>query len=315
MASKTTRVSLPDTPETLRFYLEGVHHFIQWCEAEIEHSTSLTFPSPGRLFIAIQQILESYSDLRGGPEGRTAFPTRAYPSVSFAPPFEISPAFLAIRPFLDREKIAANLAKCRDAVEAMEPIPCNLIVQSLPIGRSRIRMSKARKLSDLSVEEREVIQKEATLRKRRVQEQLAAIRAAFERLLAPFQDLSQNIIRKLGGVDDCASGCVDASAMLPASQLVGRHERISTYKKLKRLVDQNPDGIRTEKPNARRLNIHVGDLFRLLKGGDGSAFEKVDSTDGTDKASKAFRKEAASRQRQIRRTRGLPEADNYGPSL
>jgi len=304
MAPKQTGPHLPNDPQTLRFYLEGIHHFIQWCEVEIADFALLPLVGPGRLFLAIQQILEPYVGTGSGVQ-RKAIPLEtAYPSASFDHPFEVTPAFLAVRPFLDGTKIAAKLASCRAAVEAIEPVPDSLHIRQLPVRKLPVRISKVKRSSNLPVEDNKAGEQQAEQR-RQHQEKLTAAFAAFQDVLGPFRESAETIVLKIGGVGGDVAGGEDGTGFVSASLLVGVDERVGTYKKLKAIVDGHPDEIRRRKPSPQRLEIDAADLHRFLHKRDSAAFKKGTSDDSVE-GEDGLTAEQDKRRQQVRRGRGLP---------
>jgi hypothetical protein len=295
MASQQTAPSLPGDQATLRFYLEGIHHFLQWCEREIGMSLN-ALPlvcSPGRLYLVFQQILKPYLGMGNDTQGGTTYLATTYPSAeSTGNPFEVTPAFLAVQPFLDHKEIVARLARCRSAVEDVEPIPASLELFSPPSrGRVHQKITREKKRSELTAEEAQeaaLRQKALDQRRSREREKLLTALAAIGGLLDPFRNLAQRIRLEMAGTEQPAPGGQDESGFVLASVLKHVDKHVNTDKKLQRFLKQNPQIRRRRplskkgKPHPQRLEIHAADLLKVLYGKDSATFDEADEDDGAD---------------------------------
>lgn len=197
------RVSLPNDPQTLRFYLGGIHHFSRWYQLEtqvvLRHMPLLE--GVAQFLRALQAILQPLL----GPQRGTNQPAviTAAEVCSVEKPFRASSAFVAIQPFLDGQEIAAALARIQAAAEAIGPLPSGR-ESPFPlfdnIHRRSIKVMKQGPSQPPSREENERRRQQHEEHERHrneEQERLQNLKEAFAQLIVPFDELRQRIVLKL----------------------------------------------------------------------------------------------------------------------
>jgi hypothetical protein len=326
MASKQNSLGLPDDQNTLRTYLDGVYHFVRWCELQI--ALGMAGPianSPGRLFLVFQQILEPCLAIGSKQkEGATHF-AAAFPSVlSTENPFEVTPAFLAIQPFLDHEEISTRLANCRVAAETVGPIPSSLRDRGpLPHELPRAKISQVKSRRSPTAKEQELCQQQLVSHRKQQKEKYDTVVAAFERLLDPFRALAQRIVLKIAGMEQPgAPAGEDDSAYALVSVLKHIDNRLRTDKKFQKILRDHPEIRRKQplskkgEPHPRRLVVHAGDLIRFLHAKDSEAIDTDDAKPASDDAPVLDNPDVDQRRSEILKGKGVaPMPYNTRPDL
>lgn len=319
MASRQTVRSLPNDQETLRFYLDGVHHFVHWSELEIAALSTGIQGQFGRVFLAFQQILKPYLHMGKEGTGMAIHPSVIYPSASSENPFEVTTAFSAIQPFLDCKEVTARLADCRAAVEAIEQIPSSLTLVDRSFGeRHPLKIGRIKEPGKLNADkkascERQHASPSQVRAKQEAKRNLHTAFAAFEAMLDPFRNLAQRIVLKLAGTDQPTSDGQDESGYLPAKMLKGIDKRVNSDKRLTAVLKNNP-GIRRRRPLTnkgtpwkQRLDIYVADLIRFLYEKDSAEFGEADASSDADKAKSKGKAESKAKSKP--KTALNPDAD------
>jgi hypothetical protein len=303
MASKQIGPVLPEDKETLRFYLDGIHDFIQSCQGEIASVEQKELgTSPGRLFVAIQGVVEvllgpakphsQVAPLLGDTSNPTSVSQRAV---------SVTPGFLAIQPFLNHGAIAKQLARCKSAAEATGTLPASggpragfLFEHRRPVKIVKGRPSDKQKESSRRAEEQS-------------DQRIQTAVGEFNALLKPFHDLEQRIIVQLGGVEEQAAPGSDDSDFRPAKEIIAESQTLSTYRRLNAFLAKHPE-VRRRHPTKRRLEVHVGELYKALNAEAARGFDALDKVDVYESIADDFVLEARARKQKIHQKRKISDA-------